>query len=185
MAGRIGAFLIFRNGGRVRQSNTTGNFRMVGMCESPSVGRSDCVSNCRNRDLTPVCRPRIGMRQADMRLKRFANVWMSLLVAVGLLLAPMAAPVMATSVLGDVTAEAQAMSTAEDMPCCPDQTKSKGCDSCPFVALCMLTISLSAPSGAATLIERYPLRTAFAAKDDQLADGLGAKPPDHPPRMMI
>jgi hypothetical protein len=185
MSGRIRVFLIFSNRGCLRQSNTTGKIRMVGMCPSPSVGRSGCVSNWRNRDLTPVCRPRIDMRQQDMRLKRFANVWISLLVAIGLLLAPMAAPVMAASMPGAVTADAQAMSMAEDMPCCPDQTKSKGCDSCPFVALCMLTVSLPVPSGAATLIERFPSRTVFAAKDDQLADGLGAKPPDHPPRTMI
>jgi hypothetical protein len=143
------------------------------------------VANWRNRDLFAVCRPRIDMRQADMRLERFANDWISLLVAVGLLLAPMAAPIMAAPMSGAVTADAQAMPMAEDMPCCPDQTKSKGCDSCQFVALCMLTISLPDPTGAATLIERDPLRNMFAAKDDLLADGLGAMPPDHPPRMMI
>jgi hypothetical protein len=125
-----------------------------------------------------------------MRLKRFANVWISLLVALGLLLAPVAAPSMAATMQGAVTTEAHAMSMAEgsmaeDMPCCPDQTKSKGCASCPIVALCMMTISLPDPTGAATLVERYPLRTTYAAKDDQLANGLGAKPPDYPPRMMI
>jgi hypothetical protein len=71
------------------------------------------------------------------------------------------------------------------MPCCPDQTKSKSCDSCPFVALCMLAASLPAPSGAASLIERHPLRTAFAANNDLLIDGLRAKPPDHPPRTIV
>ena len=137
-----------------------------------------------------------------MRLNWFAKVGTTLTVTVGLLLAPLAAPVMAMPV--PAAAEAQAMSMTDDMsmtdhvsmahdmssmadgmPCCPDQTKSKGCDSCPFVALCMLGVSLPTPSGAATLVQRHPLRTAFAAKDDRLVDGLGAKPPDHPPRILI
>jgi hypothetical protein len=141
----------------------------------------------------------VGMRKAAMRLRWFANVWITLLVAAGLLLAPLAAPVMAAPMPAAANAKAHALSMADDMsmsdmsmsdmademPCCPDQTKSKGCDSCPFVALCMLTVSLPDPSGAATLVQRDPLRTAFAAKDDQLIDGLGAKPPDQPPRLMI
>jgi hypothetical protein len=121
-----------------------------------------------------------------MHLSRLANVWIMLLVAVALLLGPLAAPVMAAQM--PQTAEPPAMSMTDEsmtdeMPCCPDQTKSKGCDSCPLVALCMLTVSLPDPSGAASLIKRYPLRTMFSAKDDQFVDGLGAKPPDHPPRM--
>ena len=77
------------------------------------------------------------------------------------------------------------MQMADEMPCCPDQTKAKDCDSCPFVALCMLTVSLPVPSSTGVLIERYALRTAFAAIDDLLVDGLAAKPPDHPPRTIV
>jgi hypothetical protein len=120
-----------------------------------------------------------------MRLRRFANVGIMLLVAAGLLLAPLAAPIMATPMPVAATVAADDMSMADEMPCCPDQTKSKGCDSCPFLALCMLTVSLPNPSGAATLVERHSLRTAFATRDDQLIHGLGAKPPDHPPRTLI
>ena len=125
------------------------------------------------------------MREYLMLLRRLANVWIMLLVAAGLLLAPLAAPVMAMSTGSQAMSMADDMSMAEDMPCCPGQTKSKTCDSCPFVALCMLSISLPSPSGAATLIERDALRTAFPPLVDQFVDGLGAKPPDHPPRMMI
>jgi hypothetical protein len=79
-----------------------------------------------------------------------------------------------------------AMQMADDMLCCPDQTKAKkDCDNCPLVALCMMTLSLPAPSGTGVLIERYPLRTAFAAIDDLLIGGLGAKPPDYPPRIIV
>lgn len=124
-----------------------------------------------------------------MHLKGLANLWIMLVVAAGLLLAPLATPIMAMPASGTAGGEAHAMSMADemadDMPCCPGETKSKTCDSCPFVALCMLGVSLPAPSGAASLIERHPLRTAFAANNDLLRDGLEAKPPDHPPRTTV
>ncbi|GLR84935.1 hypothetical protein [Bradyrhizobium iriomotense] len=122
------------------------------------------------------------MRQMVMHLKRFANVVVTLLVAAGLLLAPLAAPVLAAPASGH---DMQAMSgdtQAEDMPCCPGETESKDCGSCPFVALCLLNVSLPAPSGAVSPIERHARHSAFAPIDDLLIDGLGAKPPDHPPR---
>ena len=133
------------------------------------------------------------MRQRAMHLRRIANLWILLLVAAGLLLAPVA-PAFARMMPGDAAASMQMMAgemqakteaMSDDMPCCPDQTKSKTCDGCPFAALCMLSVQLAAPSGAATLIERHPLRGQFAAHDDVLRDGLGAKPPDHPPRTNV
>ena len=145
------------------------------------------------------------MRQGHMLLKRFANAVVMLLVASGLLLAPLAAPVVATPASGvahhhdmpvmshDTAAmsgdtqtmsdDAQAM--ADDMPCCPGQTGIKDCGSCPFVALCLLSISLPAPSGAISLIERHARRNSLALSDDFLIDGLGARPPDHPPRTPV
>ncbi|QPF82524.1 hypothetical protein IC762_22530 [Bradyrhizobium genosp. L] len=128
-----------------------------------------------------------------MHVRRIANLWILLVVAAGLLLAPVApafarlVPADAASVTqampGEVQADMPAMS--DDMPCCPDQTKSKTCDGCPFAALCLLSVPLPVPSGAAALIERHPLRGQFAAHDDLLLDGLGAKPPDHPPRSNV
>jgi hypothetical protein len=123
------------------------------------------------------------MRQETMHLRRFVNLWIMLLVAAGLLFAPLAASVMAKATSDSASTEMQAM--ADEMPCCPDQTKSNDCDSCPFVALCMLSVSLPAPSGVGLLIARDALRTAFAANNDLLIDGLGAKPPDHPPRTIV
>jgi hypothetical protein len=122
------------------------------------------------------------MRQEAMHLKGFVNFWIMLSVAAGLLLGPLATPVFAPKMLV-ASDEMQAMS--DDMPCCPDQPNSKDCASCPLVALCMLTVSLPAPSGVGSLIERYPLRSIFATTDDLLIDGLGAKPPDHPPRILV
>lgn len=123
------------------------------------------------------------MRQVDMHLKRFANAVVLLLVAAGLLLAPLGAPVLASAAGHDMPAmsgDTQAMS--DDMPCCPDQPQSRDCGSCPFVGLCLLNASLPAPSSAVSLIERHAQYRAFAAIDDLLIDGLGTKPPDHPPR---
>jgi hypothetical protein len=128
-----------------------------------------------------------------MRVRRFVNLWILLVVAAGLLLAPVAPafarmmpdPVATTmqTVSGEMQGEMNGMSS--DMPCCPDKTKSKTCDGCPFVALCMLSVPLPVPAGVASLIERHPLRSQFAAHDDRLLDGLGAKPPDHPPRTNV
>lgn len=162
------------------------------------------------------------MRQAGMHVRQLANLWILLLVAAGLLLAPVAPAfarmmpdamaatmqgmpgheamsdhVMSGMAMPEQATSEQAMSeqamseqaTSEqvmaDMPCCPDQTKSKGCDDCPFLALCMLSVSLPAPAGAMSLIAREPLQSRFAARDDRLLDGLGAKPPDHPPRSHV
>jgi hypothetical protein len=131
------------------------------------------------------------MRQLDMHLKRFVNAVVMLLVAAGLLLAPLAAPVLAAPASGiaghdtpAMSGDMQAMSSdmQDDMPCCPGQSQSKDCGSCPFVALCLLSASLPAPSGTISLIERHAQYRAFAPINDLLIDGLGTKPPDHPPR---
>lgn len=165
-----------------------------------------------NRDGGPVCGLRHDVRQWQMLLKRFANAVVMLLVASGLLLAPLATPVLAgpasgaaqhddalamsddTLAMSDDTPamsggsqtmsdDAQAM--ADDMPCCPGDAGIKDCGSCPFVALCLLSISLPAPSGAMALIERHGRYNSLALSDDLLTDGLGAKPPDHPPRTLV
>ncbi|WP_050420965.1 hypothetical protein [Bradyrhizobium tropiciagri] len=148
-----------------------------------------------------------------MHVRRLVNLWILLFVAAGLLLAPvapafahmmpdasatmqatmsdhqamsdhaMSGHAMSDMAMSDEAVSGQAM--ADNMPCCPDQTKSKGCDDCPFLALCMLSVSLPAPGGAMSLIAREPSQNAFAAGDDRLLDGLGAKPPDHPPRTNV
>ncbi|MGN1285441.1 MAG: hypothetical protein ACI4XG_02485 [Bradyrhizobium sp.] len=138
-----------------------------------------------------------------MHVRRLVNLWILLLVAAGLLLAPVAPAfarmmpdasaatmqgmsdhqAMSDQAMPDEAMSGQAM--ADNMPCCPDQTKSKGCEDCPFLALCMLSVSLPAPGGAMSLIAREPSQNAFAAGDDRLLDGLGAKPPDHPPRTNV
>jgi hypothetical protein len=128
---------------------------------------------------------------AAMKIRAVIRWLLVLGIAAGVAIGPVA-PLMAampsalTATTMAAAADEDAMLMADAMPCCPEQTKkAKDCDSCPFVALCMLTFSLPDPSGAGILIERYALKTAFAAIDDLLIDGLGAKPPDHPPRISV
>jgi hypothetical protein len=126
-----------------------------------------------------------------MKLLAVIRWFLALGIAAGVAVGP-TAPLMAAMPSAVTTMTMMAAGTDEDtmqmageMPCCPDQTKAKDCGSCPFVALCMLSVSLPAPSSTGVLIERYPLRTAFASIDDLLIDGLAAKPPDHPPRTTV
>lgn len=129
-----------------------------------------------------------------MSPKRLFNLLVALTVAAGLLSAPFAAPVVAQAhhatggwmhagvlaMAGDDHAMAGMHATA-NMPCCPDKG-TNGCDSCPLMALCSMTMPISAPSGAYTFAPRLTAQSAFAFPDDLLVDGLGARPPDHPPR---
>lgn len=115
--------------------------------------------------------------------RKIANWLIALMVAAGLLFAPLSAPAMAAPHPTAAADEMQAM--AGEMPCCPDQDqKAKDCGSCPFIALCTLTITLPPPDGAAALLDRSFSRKAFALLNHLLVDGLGEHPPDHPPRYL-
>jgi hypothetical protein len=131
-----------------------------------------------------------------MGLRRIFNLLIALTVAAGLLSAPFAAPAVAKSfhAAGEMHAmagDAQAMdgdmhAMADGMPCCPDEGKgAKDCDSCPLMALCSLSIPIPAPSAVAALAPTPTAQTVFAFPDDLLIDGLGARPPDHPPRTNV
>ena len=114
--------------------------------------------------------------------RKILNSLIALSVAAGLLVAPLSLPVMAAQHPVAVAHEMQAM--GDQMPCCPDQ-KDGDCASCPFVALCSLTITLSAPETAGALVDRTFSRNFYAAPDDLLIDGFGEYPPDHPPRTPV
>ncbi|MBR1179964.1 hypothetical protein JQ617_38770 [Bradyrhizobium sp. KB893862 SZCCT0404] len=117
--------------------------------------------------------------------RKVVNWLIALVVAAGLLAAPLSVPAMAT--LQPAAAADGMHAMADDMPCCPDQQdqKAKNCGSCPFIALCLLTISLPTPSGVGALVDRTFSRSSFALPDDLLIDGLGEHPPDQPPRTVI
>ena len=122
-----------------------------------------------------------------MNLRRLLKLMIALSVAAGLVSAPLSATAFAkpqASVSGEMHAmDARAM--AGDMSCCPDQGQASDCASCPLLALCMISISIPLPAEAAALATRDPLREAFSAHDDAWVQGLGAHPPDHPPRTQI
>ena len=120
-----------------------------------------------------------------MSPRRLFNVLIALTVAAGLLSAPFSAPAVAKAhhaasgqIYGDMHATA-------DMPCCPDQGTANGCDSCPLMALCAMTMPISPPSGVSAPAPLSTAPSAFAFPDDLLIDGLGARPPDHPPRTNV
>jgi hypothetical protein len=119
-----------------------------------------------------------------MGLRKIFDWLIALPIAAALLVAPLSVPAMVAPQPMAVSDDMQAM--ADDMPCCPgEQDQKKDCGSCPFVALCMLTIALAAPAGADLLVDRRPSRSAFAMPDDLLIDGLGEHPPDQPPRTIV
>ncbi|MGY4622772.1 hypothetical protein [Bradyrhizobium sp. USDA 4486] len=117
--------------------------------------------------------------------RKVFNWLIALTVAAGLLAAPLSVPAMAA--LQTAAAADGMQATADDMPCCPDQQdqKAKDCGTCPFIALCMLTITMPVPDSAGALVDRSFSRSAFALPDDLLIDGLGEHPPDHPPRTIV
>jgi hypothetical protein len=122
-----------------------------------------------------------------MSPKRLFNLLIALTVAAGLLSAPFAAPAVAKAhhaAGGVMHAMAGDMHAVADMPCCPDEG-TNGCDSCPLMALCSMTMPISAPSGAYAFAPLSTAQSAFAFPDDLLIDGLSARPPDHPPRTNV
>ena len=115
--------------------------------------------------------------------RKVFNWLVALTVAAGLLAEPLSTLAIAASRMAAVADEMQAM--VDDMPCCPQQDqKAKDCASCPFVALCMLTLTMPPPDGGALVGRTFSLGT-FALPDDLLIDGLGEHPPDHPPRTIV
>ena len=117
-----------------------------------------------------------------MNLRRLLNLAFAVFVTAGLALAPMAAP--ATDALAR-SISMDDMSMAADMPCCPDEQKSKNCQECPLIAMCILTTAQAAPSTATALPLRYPVRTTHSFRDDVLVAGLDRPPPDQPPRSLV
>ena len=127
----------------------------------------------------PVCEKR------PMDPRKIFHWLIALIVAAGLVVAPLSAPAMAAPESMAATDDMPSMS--EGMPCCPNQQdhKAKGCESCPLAALCMLTITLPVPEASDGLVDRNFSRRVFALPDDLLIDGLGEHPPDQPPRTIV
>jgi hypothetical protein len=118
-----------------------------------------------------------------MNLRRLITRLLAALVIAGLAIAPLATPSAAKAMdRADMTG-VEAM--AADMPCCPDQQKSKDCQDCPLVAMCVLKTTQAGPSPTQALPLRHPIRAVHSLIDDVPAEGLDRPPPDHPPRNLV
>ncbi len=118
-----------------------------------------------------------------MDLRRLIGRLLAALVIAGLAAAPLVTPAAAKR---SAVAEMIGMSSmSDDMPCCPDEQKSKDCQDCPLVAMCVWKTTQAASSMAAAIPMRLPIRTALRALDETLPDGLGHPPPEHPPRILV
>ena len=99
------------------------------------------------------------------------------LALLGLMLAPLARPVMATH--ADMAAHA-AMDMG-DMPCCPDGAAKQDCaKDCPLMALCMVKVFQSAPHATAPVILTVSARIGLLANDANL-HGFAQAPLPRPP----
>jgi hypothetical protein len=113
-----------------------------------------------------------------MYLRRLLKIAFAALVSVGLAMTPLATAAAAFP-------QSAGMVMTADMPCCPDRQKSKDCQDCPLLAMCVLKTTQAGPSTADALPLRHAIRTKHSVLDDVLADGLDRPPLDHPPRTLI
>src|ERR1700754_3566839 len=106
---------------------------------------------------------------SSMNLRRLLNLAFTVLVTVGLALSPLATPAASAH---PKMAGMTDMSMSADMPCCPDEQKSKDCQDCPLVAICVLKNAQAGPSLASAMPVRHAIRTSYSVLDDVLTDGL-------------
>ena len=111
-------------------------------------------------------------------------------VIAGLVLAPLARPVMAgttpdAAMAGEMPMSAMPDAMAGDMPCCPSKAPAPiDCDKCVFMAACMSQFMAGAP--AATFRPPFAVSGKIAPlQNDFWPDGLGHPPPEHPPRTLV
>src|SRR3954470_16241182 len=116
-----------------------------------------------------------------MNLRRLRSIALAAFVILSLTLAPFGAP---GPFVPSAIAGQGDMSAMAEMPCCPDEQKSKGCQDCPLVAICILKTAQTAPSAAAALPLRHAVRTTHSLRQDVFVAELNRPPPDHPPRIL-
>ena len=117
-----------------------------------------------------------------MDFRRFLNLALAVFVTVGLAVAPLAIPAAVAQPDMDGMMD---MSMSTDMPCCPDGQKSKDCQDCPLVAMCVLKTVQAGPSATAAMPLRHPVRTVHSVLTDAPVVGLDRPPPDQPPRSLV
>ena len=102
------------------------------------------------------------------------------LAVLGLLLAPLARPAMAATMLS--AADHAAMGMPADMPCCPEQGPAKDCaKDCPLMATCMVG-SVQALPPVARLFAPPKAAGPLLSGNDADPAGLSTGPPQRPPK---
>ena len=138
-----------------------------------------------------------------MNLRRLTGRLVAVLVIVGLALAPLARPAVAgpvsdasmsdvsmsdvsmSVVTKDMSASATADAMMNEMPCCPSSAPAPvGCDKCVFMAAC--AASCFPGLTAAVFQPLFAVSSSLARlQNDFWPDGLGHRPPEHPPRTLV
>jgi hypothetical protein len=129
----------------------------------------------------------------DMVLRRLIARLLAISVIAGLVVAPLARPVMAgttadasmSALAGDMSMSAMPDEMAGDMPCCPSKAPAPiDCDKCVFMAACMSQFLAGPP--AAMFRAPFAVSGKIAPlQNDFWPDGVGRPPPEHPPRTLV
>lgn len=114
------------------------------------------------------------------------------LMIAGLILAPLARPVMAgttpeasMSAMADDSMSAMPDELAADMPCCPSKAPAPvDCDKCVFMAACVSQF-LAGPAVATFRVPFAVSGKIVPLQNDFWPDGVGRPPPEHPPRTLV
>jgi hypothetical protein len=139
-----------------------------------------CAASCRGSEVAALPKGPVAVSEYGMVFHLFITRLLAIAIVTGLAVAPVAAP---AAMQGSMPAGMTDMSSmAAEMPCCPDEQKSKTCTDCPVIAMCVLAAAQAAPPETSALPVRHPVRTTHALRDDVFADGLDRPPPDQPPR---
>jgi hypothetical protein len=117
---------------------------------------------------------------------------LSILMIVGLALAPLSRPAMAEAyvdaniaLMDETVAAAMPEEMTGDIPCCPSKVAAPiGCDKCVFMAACIEKCFAGVSEAALEPILAVT-GSLLPPQNDFWPDGLGHPPPDHPPRALI
>lgn len=120
-----------------------------------------------------------------MNRQMVAQRLLAFLIAMGVILSPLAMPFssMSMSAQAHAMAVTESVDMASDMPCCPKQAPSPfDCQKC-LLATCMMKYSQPTLTtlGADVAISA----SVIPLGNDALPAGLRAAPPDQPPRILV
>lgn len=115
-----------------------------------------------------------------MELRAFIVRLLSIFLIAGLVAAPLMTPAAAKH-----SAATSMSAMSGDMPCCPDEPATGGCNDCPLIAMCSFSVAQAEAPVVGDIQVFFNARRLQLAPDDMMVDGLIAAPPDQPPRLSI